>query len=84
MSEPNDWTDLVSSIGSVLKQQREAKGLTKVDVAKQTGYSTSSILNMERGNQYVLWSRYTRYMAELGITWKFVPIEDSVEPTSKD
>ena len=67
--------DLADSIGSVLKQQREAMGLTKVDVAKQTGYSTSSILNMERGSQHVLWSRYTAYMGVLGITWRFVPIE---------
>ena len=62
-------------IGSALKQQREAQGLTKVDVAKETGFSTSSILNMERGSQHVLWSRYTSYMHVLGMTWKFVPIE---------
>jgi len=69
--------DLADSIGSVLKQQREAAGMTKVDVAKLTGYSTSSILNMERGSKHVLWSRYALYMHILGLTWKFVPKEQS-------
>ena len=62
-----------SDIGTALKQQREAKGWSKVEAAKQTGYSVSSIRNMENNNMRVLWRRYAVYMNLLGITWKIVP-----------
>jgi len=62
-----------SSLGAALKQQREAKDWSKAEAARQTGYSVSSITNMENSNMGVLWSRYTMYMHYLDITWKLVP-----------
>ena len=65
--------NLGRDIGAVLQVQRIAQGLSKAEVSRRLGYCVSSISNMEKGSGHVLWSRYCRYMAELGITWKFVP-----------
>lgn len=50
-------------IGDALKQKRLELGLTQADVAAKTGYSCSSIRNMERGAGGVLINRYGRYAA---------------------
>ena len=75
-------TIFADTIGKVLKEQRIAKGLTKVDVANELGYSTSSILNMERGNECVLWMRYASYMHMLGLTWSLESKETLSEQTT--
>jgi len=62
-----------NNIGAVLTTQRMAKGWSKAEAARQTGYHVSSIRNMEKNNGGVLWSRYALYMHMLGITWKLVP-----------
>lgn len=63
------------SIGKSLKKRRLELNLSQAQVAEMTGYSTSSIRNMERGNVHVLVNRYARYAHELGFTLQFSPVE---------
>lgn len=61
----------MTNIGAALKAERLSQGLSLSAVSKLTGFSTSSIKNMEANNGKILWSRYYEYGAVLGLQLTF-------------
>lgn len=48
-----DFLDLYPTIGALLRDAREARGLTQQQVASSIGLTRSSIANVERGTQHL-------------------------------
>ena len=69
-----DFDANLRELGRALKQMRENRGLTQVDVATRAGIPRLKVIHVEAGRHGVSASAYARVAAALGGQLRAIPV----------